>query len=268
MSESEDSDYIVEHYIQPKTCSVPLRNDEGADLLGNFDDSKRKNNGIGDDNNSNGGTSDGEDRSENEDYENGDIESGSETDNRKQETESIGSRKLKVKKPSKEYDGKISQEQIAALLRGSTKSNRFVVYVTNLNFGTSKERLTEYFSTAGNVKAVRIPKNRKGGFAFVEMCDVDGFKNAFSLHNTILDERPIKIQLSEAGKKKSANKKNILKQKNRKLAEMRNETKTFSKSGKNYDKSIKKEIAKEKLQQTKLWERRKARREKKKNIQK
>lgn len=39
----------------------------------------------------------------------------------------------------------------------------------------------------------------------------------------MLDDRPIKIQLSEAGKKKSANKKNILKQKNRKLAEMRNE---------------------------------------------
>lgn len=103
----------------------------------------------------------------------------------------------------------------------------------------------------------------------------------------MLDDRPIKIQLSEAGKKKSANKKNILKQKNRKLAEMRNEvrksgsnnlatlndstnflnifqTKSFSKSGKNYDKSIKKEIAKEKLQQTKMWERRKARREKRK----
>lgn len=52
--------------------------------------------------------------------------------------------------------------------------------------------------------------------------DIDS-QNAFALHNTMLDERPIKIQLSEAGKKKSANKKNILKQKNRKLAEMRNE---------------------------------------------
>lgn len=47
------------------------------------------------------------------------------------------------------------------------------------------------------------------------------------MHNTMLDDRPIKIQLSEAGKKKSANKKNILKQKNRKLAEMRNEVKIF-----------------------------------------
>lgn len=76
----------------------------------------------------------------------------------------------------------------------------------------------------------------------------------------MLDERPIKVQLSEAGKKKSANKKNILKQKNRKLAEMRNESKSFSKSGKNYDKTIKKEIAKEKMQQQKMWDRMKARR--------
>lgn len=72
------------------------------------------------------------------------------------------------------------------------------------------------------------------------------------------------MQLSEAGTKKSANKKNILKQKNRKLAEMRKETKSFTKSGKNYDKTIKKEIAKEQLQRTKMFERKKARKANKK----
>ncbi|KAG4066988.1 hypothetical protein HA402_007736 [Bradysia odoriphaga] len=252
-------DYIVEQYIRPDTCSVPLRNDESADLLGNFDDSKRKNDEA--DNNHPDGGGSGEELSENgDDPEHNDSDE-SEVDEQSTDSGKIQTRKVKTK----EYDGKINQEQITSLLRGSAKSNRFVLYVTNLNFGTSKERLTEYFSTSGNVKSVRIPKKRKGGFAFVEMSDVDGFKNAFSLHNTMLDDRPIKIQLSEAGKKKSANKKNILKQKNRKLAEMRNETKSFSKSGKNYDKSIKKEIAKEKLQQTKMWERRKARRERKKN---
>lgn len=44
---------------------------------------------------------------------------------------------------------------------------------------------------------------------------------------------------------------------------MRNETKHFTKSGKNYDKSIKKDLEKEKLAQTKMWERRKAKRSKK-----
>jgi len=42
-------------------------------------------------------------------------------------------------------------------------------------------------------------------------------------------------------------KKNIIKQKNRKLAEMRNEPKAFNKSGKNYDKKIKKEKEKDLL---------------------
>lgn len=75
------------------------------------------------------------------------------------------------------------------------------------------------------------------------------FQNALALHNRTLDNYTIKVQISEAGKKKSANKKNILKQKNRKLAEMRNETKQFQKSGKGYDKTIKKEIKQNKMQQ-------------------
>lgn len=64
-----------------------------------------------------------------------------------------------------------------------------------------------------------------------------------------MDSFKIKIQVSEGGKKKSANKKNILKQKNRKLAEMRNEVKQFSKSGKGYDKKIKREIKQKQLHQ-------------------
>jgi len=203
MSESDDSDYVVEQYIRPKTCSVPLVNDESADLLGNFDDSKRKSIENDIDNNMEDNSLSGYEESENkgEGLQSGDA---SDDENSLKLDHILGSnvKEVKKKKSSKVYDGKISQEQIASLLRGSTKSNRFVLYVTNLNFGTSKERLTEYFSTSGNVKSVRIPKKRKGGFAFVEMVDIDGFKNAFSLHNTMLDDRPIKIQLSEAGKKK------------------------------------------------------------------
>lgn len=81
-----------------------------------------------------------------------------------------------------------------------------------------------------------------------------------ALHNRNIDNYTIKIQISEGGKKKSANKKNILKQKNRKLAEMRQETKQFSRSGKGYSKTIKKEIKQQKMQQ----ERRLAKKQKKK----
>lgn len=167
MSESDDSDYFVEQYIRPKTCSVPLVNDESADLLGNFDDSKRKSAENDLDENS-----DDNPFADDQPSENGEDDS----DESQERLGQTSDRKEKTKKSSKTYDGKIGQDQIASLLRGCSKSNRFVLYVTNLNFGTSKERLTEYFSTSGSVKAVRIPKKRKGGFAFVEMADVDGFK--------------------------------------------------------------------------------------------
>lgn len=75
------------------------------------------------------------------------------------------------------------------------------------------------------------------------------FQNALTLHNQMLDEYKIKVQISEGGKKKSANKKNILKQKNRKLAEMRNEGKQFNRSGKGYNKTIKREIENNQKQQ-------------------
>lgn len=73
-------------------------------------------------------------------------------------------------------------------------------------------------------------------------------QKALALHNHTLDNYTIKIQISEGGKKKSANKKNILKQKNRKLAEMRQEGKQFGRSGKGYSKTIKNEIKQQKLQ--------------------
>ena len=76
-----------------------------------------------------------------------------------------------------------------------------------------------------------------------------------SLHNQPLDSYKIKIQVSEGGKKKSANKKNILKQKNRKLAEMRNEGKQFSRSGKGYNKEIKKEIEQKQLERLRAFNR-------------
>lgn len=36
--DSSDSDYVVEEYIRPATTRVPVRNDETADVLGNFKD--------------------------------------------------------------------------------------------------------------------------------------------------------------------------------------------------------------------------------------
>ncbi|KAH8327214.1 hypothetical protein KR074_007217 [Drosophila pseudoananassae] len=239
MASDSGSDYEVEAFIKPKRIRKTV-NDDSADLLGNFDDQKRKEifEGTYVDKDDPRNPSD---REESED----DDEERSEGEHRAEDnSEGSESEEDAEETPG---NGSITNDQLSSLLRGASKTNRHVVYVTNLNFETTKDDLENHFGAVGIVKSIRIPKKRRGGFAFVEMADLPSFQRSFQLHNTELQGRNIKVQISEAGKKKSANKKNIIKQKNRKLAEMRNEQKTFTKSGKFYDKDLKKEKAKELL---------------------
>lgn len=205
-----ESDYVVEDYIRPAKVRVPLVNDERADLLGNFDDTKRKAIERGESNNNNDfeenpfaddGDADGDDDVDEEDAESSAKEevADSPSSDTQPEGEASGDavelpeatakkskpkqkkEKPKGKKPegdSSEFNktGHLSDAQITALVRGASKSNRYVLYVTNLNYETSKTKLEEFFSNAGEVKSVRIPKTRKSAFAFVEMDDIDGFK--------------------------------------------------------------------------------------------
>lgn len=231
-SDSSSSDYVVDYFVRPDKVRASV-NDESADILGNFDDSKRTeewNTNI---------------------TENGHVQMpshntveaamGDPSDDENNENDDSDDTEPSTANGSKKQ---LSEDQVANLLRGA-KSNRHVLYVTNLNFETTKDDLQLYFSQVGEVKGIRIPPKRRGGFAFVEMQTIEGLRRALALHNTELQGRNIKVQISEGGKKKSANKKNILKQKNRKLAEMRNESKCFTKSGKYYDKTLKKEKMKE-----------------------
>lgn len=91
---------------------------------------------------------------------------------------------VEKKKPATERKTQLTDEQIKALVRGASKQDRFVLYVTNLNYSTTRDGLTEFFQTVGSVKSVRIPKVRRSAFAFVEMEDMNGFKvcTDFRLH--------------------------------------------------------------------------------------
>lgn len=77
-------------------------------------------------------------------------------------------------KPVQKLD--LSDDQLKALMRGASKKDKFVLYVTNLSYSTTRDTLTEFFGVAGAVKSVRIPKVRRNAFAFVEMNDITGFK--------------------------------------------------------------------------------------------
>lgn len=197
MSDS-DSDYVVEEFIKPSKVRVPLINDERADILGNFDDTKRKEiqskpnfndtveeNPFEDPISDEDEISDKDNESNNENSEdaNSDLKLNSPKIS-KHDSVSTKNKQKKISKQEKSKsapgssatNGNFSNQQIEALLRGASKQNRFVLYVTNLNYSTTKEQLMDFFSTTGTVKSVRIPKNRKTAFAFVEMADVDSFK--------------------------------------------------------------------------------------------
>lgn len=199
-----ESDYLVEDYIKPKKIRRPLVNDESADLLGNFDDKKRKeiqtNSFIKsieedpfaseDDDSDDTSSKDGDE----EDVEAAEDEvpqdqNGSDAvgdDSEVAEAKQVKKKKKKKDKTTEEQpptaekrlnaSGKLSGQQVTALMKGASKQNRFVLYVTNLNYNTPRERLHEFFQQVGDVKSVRIPKNRKTAFAFVEMENVEGYK--------------------------------------------------------------------------------------------
>lgn len=246
-NDSSDSDYNVEEFVRPKRVRRTV-NDDTADLLGNFDDVKRKEILDGSYVEKETATDSSDSVEEDRDAENTDKEEITENGEVKDPSApQVNDVRNSEDEDTDEVKTNLTKEQLGALMRGAAKVNRHVLYVTNLNFETTKTDLESHFTSAGTVKGVRIPKKRRGGFAFIEMTDLEGYQRGFQLHNSTLQGRTIKVQFSEAGKKKSANKKNILKQKNRKLAEMRNEQKTFTKSGKFYDKNLKKEKAKDLL---------------------
>jgi nucleolar protein 6 len=180
----------------------------------------------------------------------------------------------------------LTKDQLESIRETLRYKKRFVLNIANLNRGTSKDEIAEHFSQAGRVKAIRIPKFRNSGFAFVEMLDPEGFQRAFLLHNSVLDGRKIQVRLSEAGHKKTENKKKALKKKNKELLMLRKRNKNkpeeevgtleklpkepivvapkLSKKAKKMDKPNKKKIPSKK--EVKLYNKKKSMKAKMKNM--
>lgn len=106
-----------------------------------------------------------------------DIEQNSSTETDQHENgkpnKNIKKKKLKTEESTKSKG--LTNDQVQSLIRGASKKDRFVLYVTNLSYSTTRDSLIEFFSAAGEVKSIRIPKVRRSAFAFVEMNDIKGF---------------------------------------------------------------------------------------------
>lgn len=76
------------------------------------------------------------------------------------------------------------------------------IFVAKLDFGVSKEQLTELFEEYGKVTKVNIPTDKETGkprgFAFVEMSDADEANNAISaLDGYEINRRRLAVKIAE-----------------------------------------------------------------------
>lgn len=217
----DESDYVVEHFIKTDKVRVKSINDERADILGNFDDAKLKstegNHSYAPQYEEEENPFEDRTSSESENDEDADDDEGNEKDSNAIESDTNATspaskpREIEVETKAKSVRNNVADKphvqgtddtsetstpkaltdgQIQSLLRGASKKDRFVLYVTNLSYETTKPKLTKLFSTAGAVKSVRIPKTRKNAFAFIEMQDIHGFKVRKIIH--IRMEKPLR----------------------------------------------------------------------------
>lgn len=76
------------------------------------------------------------------------------------------------------------------------------VFVANLNFETTEDQVAKHFSQVGNVRDVKIPKDRETGksrgFAFVRFESEEEVEEAIAtLDGSSLAGRPLKVRVAE-----------------------------------------------------------------------
>ncbi|KAI8636752.1 hypothetical protein BD408DRAFT_406927 [Parasitella parasitica] len=106
------------------------------------------------------------------------------------------------------------------------EGSRYIVFVGNLPYTTTKEDLEKHFESAGDIKSVRLltdkATGKPKGFAFLEFENSKDLNKALAFHHTFFKKRQINVELTAGGGgNKSDARKEKLKVKNERLAEER-----------------------------------------------
>ncbi|XP_066262800.1 uncharacterized protein [Euwallacea similis] len=125
--------------------------------------------------------------------------------------------------PSKNKQPTIEDLKKKDLVKKGQK--RFVLFVGNIPYDTTKQDLSLHFSKVGNIVDVRIPtdkgSNKPRGFAYVEVKDEIAYEKCLSMHQSHIKGRRINVLYTQGGKKKGDDRKKEIKAKNMKLHAMR-----------------------------------------------
>jgi len=133
--------------------------------------------------------------------------------------------KKKLQQQKVENKNQIKKQPNIKDILEKDKPGRYVVFVGNLPYTSTKQELREHFKKVGEITDIRIPtskdSNKPKGFAYVEVTNSDSYQKALSLHNTFVGGRRINVAYTQSGKKKSEVQKQAIKAKNFKLQAMR-----------------------------------------------
>ncbi|TDL28224.1 hypothetical protein BD410DRAFT_712974 [Rickenella mellea] len=109
----------------------------------------------------------------------------------------------------------------------STTTSRFILFVGNLKYTTSKEAILQHFAACDPPPTVRLLTPKSGstskskGCAFLEFTHRNALQQGLKLHQSELEGRRINVELTAGGGGKSETRINKVKERNRQLAVQR-----------------------------------------------
>jgi nucleolar protein 6 len=101
--------------------------------------------------------------------------------------------------------------------------NRFIAFIGNLPFDTTKEDIQTFFKCLGDIQ-IRMRSDENGkfkGFCFIECSDNDQFQKILKMHHLKFGGRKINVELSAGGGGNSQARKKKIMQKNEKIKKYR-----------------------------------------------
>lgn len=130
-----------------------------------------------------------------------------------------------------EEGGAAENEATDGKKKKKDKPQRFILFVGNLKYTTTKEAIQAHFAQCDPPPTVRLmtpkpsatgrPVNKSKGFAFLEFSEKSGLQQALKLHQSQLEGRMINVELTAGGGGKSEARLAKVRERNKELHEQR-----------------------------------------------
>jgi len=112
------------------------------------------------------------------------------------------------------------------------RSSRYILFVGNLRYTTTKECIEDHFSKCDPPPSVRLvaPKGsqKSKGCAFVEFTHPNALQQGLKLHHSTLEGRKLNVELTVGGGGKGVDRLNRLRERNKSLNDQRNKQRSRS----------------------------------------